>query len=250
MAAGKRDVRPVRNVAGAVVSTQRPTPWVTYALMAVNVAIFLITAAQSRSIMQNYAGSALFQDWALYPPLVADGQLARIVGSGFLHFGLIHIAVNMFALWIIGRDTELVLGHTRYFLVYLASILGGSASVMLFQINAVTAGASGAVFGLMGAQAIILLRLRHSPAPVITVIAINVFISITIPGISLWGHLGGLFTGAAATAGILYGPQLLGATNNREKAVTVGWVCLGVVVLVTLAIIAMRILQLRASLGY
>ncbi|MFF2111890.1 rhomboid family intramembrane serine protease [Rhodococcus koreensis] len=249
VAAGQRDVRAVRNVAGAV-TTQRAVPLVTYILMAANVGIFLITAAQSRSIMQNQAGSALFADWALFPPAVVDGQFVRVIGSGFLHFGLIHLAVNMFALWIIGRDTELVLGRARYAFVYFASILGGSAAVMLFQLHAVTAGASGAVFGLMGAQAVILLRLRRSPAPVISVIAINVIISITIPGISLWGHLGGLVAGAAATAAILYGPQLLGAGNNREKAVTVGWVCLGVVVLVPLAVIAVRTLQLRASFGY
>ncbi|MDF3310956.1 rhomboid family intramembrane serine protease [Rhodococcus sp. T2V] len=249
VAAGQRDVRAVRNVAGAV-TTQRAVPLVTYILMAANVGIFLITAAQSRSIMQNQAGSALFADWALFPPAVVDGQFVRVIGSGFLHFGLIHLAVNMFALWIIGRDTELVLGRARYAFVYFASILGGSAAVMLFQLHAVTAGASGAVFGLMGAQAVILLRLRRSPAPVISVIAINVIISITIPGISLWGHLGGLVAGAASTAAILYGPQLLGAGNNREKAVTVGWVCLGVVVLVPLAVIAVRTLQLRASFGY
>jgi membrane associated rhomboid family serine protease len=249
VAAGQRDVRPVRNVAGAV-TTRRAAPLVTYILMAANVGIFLVTAAQSRSIMQNQAGSKLFADWALFPPAVVDGQIVRVLGSGFLHFGIIHLAVNMFALWVIGRDTELVLGRARYACVYFASLLGGSAAVMLFQLGAVTAGASGAVFGLMGAQAVILLRLRRSPAPVISVIAINVIISITIPGISLWGHLGGLVAGAAATAGILYGPQLLGVGNNREKAVTVGWVCLGVVMLVPLAVIAIRTLQLRASFGY
>ncbi|MDJ0418283.1 rhomboid family intramembrane serine protease [Rhodococcus opacus] len=249
VAAGQRDVRQVRNVAGAV-TTQRAVPLVTYILMAVNVGIFLITAAQSRSIMQNQAGSKLFADWALFPPAVVDGQIVRVLGSGFLHFGIIHLAVNMFALWVIGRDTELVLGRARYACVYFVSLLGGSAAVMLFQLGAVTAGASGAVFGLMGAQAVILLRLRRSPAPVISVIAVNVIISITIPGISLLGHLGGLVAGAAATAGILYGPQLLGAGNNREKAITVGWICLGVVVLVPLAVIAVRTLQLRASFGY
>ncbi|KXX54603.1 rhomboid family intramembrane serine protease [Rhodococcus sp. LB1] len=249
VAAGQRDVRQVRNVAGAV-TTQRAVPLVTYILMAVNVGIFLITAAQSRSIMQNQAGSKLFADWALFPPAVVDGQIVRVLGSGFLHFGIIHLAVNMFALWVIGRDTELVLGRARYACVYFVSLLGGSAAVMLFQLGAVTAGASGAVFGLMGAQAVILLRLRRSPAPVISVIAVNVIISITIPGISLWGHLGGLVAGAAATAGILYGPQLLGAGNNREKAITIGWICLGVVVLVPLAVIAVRTLQLRASFGY
>ncbi len=146
VAAGQRDVRAVRNVAGAV-TTQRAVPLVTYILMAANVGIFLITAAQSRSIMQNQAGSTLFADWALFPPAVVDGQFVRVIGSGFLHFGLIHLAVNMFALWIIGRDTELVLGRARYAFVYFASILGGSAAVMLFQLHAVTAGASGASSG-------------------------------------------------------------------------------------------------------
>ncbi|MFZ2172759.1 MAG: rhomboid family intramembrane serine protease [Rhodococcus sp. (in: high G+C Gram-positive bacteria)] len=249
VAAGQRDVRPVRNVAGAV-SAQRTVPLVTYILMAANIGVFLITAAQSRSIMDNHLGSSLFLSWALYPPAVVGGEFVRILGSGFLHFGLIHLAVNMFALWVIGRDTELVLGRARYAAVYLASILGGSAAVMLFQLDAITAGASGAVFGLMGAQAVILLRLRRSPAPVVSVIAINVIISITIPGISLWGHLGGLVAGAAATAGILYGPQWSGAGNNREKAVVVGWVCLGAVIVAALAVIAVRVLQLRASAGY
>ncbi len=156
----------------------------------------------------------------------------------------------MFALWVIGRDTELVLGRARYACVYFVSLLGGSAAVMLFQLGAVTAGASGAVFGLMGAQAVILLRLRRSPAPVISVIAVNVIISITIPGISLWGASRRPGRRSRGHRGNPLRTQLLGAGNNREKAITVGWICLGVVVLVPLAVIAVRTLQLRASFGY
>jgi len=257
VAAGRRDVRPVRGVAGNTVVPGRVTPIVTYTLMGLNVLAFLATAAQSRSILHNESPSPLFSDWALNPGLVADGQWIRLIGSGFLHFGLIHLAVNMFALYILGRDTELILGRARYTAVYLVSLLGGSASVMAFQSVfssggglSWTAGASGAIFGLMGAQAIILLRLRRSPAPIVSVIAINVIISLSIPGISFWGHLGGLVAGALATAGILYGPQVLGVGNNRERAVTVGWLCLGAVLIATLGAIAVRIVQLRAQLGY
>jgi len=223
---------------------------VTYVLIALNVLVFGITAAQSASVMNNERGSALFLDWALWPPAIAaHGEYIRILGSGFLHFGLLHLAVNMFALWVIGRDTELVLGRARYLSVYLVSILGGSAAVMLMQTGGVTAGASGAVFGLLGAQAVILLRLRRSPAPVLAIVGLNVIISITIPGISLWGHLGGLAAGAAATAALLYAPHHLGAGNNRNRIVRTGWIALAAVVVVTLLVIILAVLRLRAQLG-
>ncbi|MBM7458796.1 membrane associated rhomboid family serine protease [Rhodococcus coprophilus] len=222
----------------------------TYTLIALNVLVFLFTAAQSSSVMNNERSSPLFLDWALWPPAIAvNGEYIRILGSGFLHFGVIHLAVNMFALWIIGRDTELVLGRARYLSVYLISILGGSAAVMLLQTGAVTAGASGAVFGLLGAQAVILMRLRRSPAPVLAVVALNVFISITIPGISLWGHLGGLVAGAAATAALLYGPQSFRAGTDRKRVVRTGWFALAAVAVVVLVTVVFAVLRLRAQLG-
>lgn len=249
VADGRRDVRQARTVAGAPIRAQQAAPLVTYILMALNIGVFLVTAAQSRSIMANESASQLFLEWALFPPAVADGQWVRVIGSGFLHFGIIHLAVNMFALYIIGRDTEMILGRARYTSVYLVSLLGGSAAVMALQTSAVTAGASGAVFGLMGAQAVILLKLRRSPAPVLSIIAINVVISITIPGISLWGHLGGLLAGAASTAAFLYAPQALGAGDDREKAVRLGWVSLAVVCVAAVAVIGLRIVQLREQAG-
>lgn len=249
VAQAKKNVRPVRGVAGNAVTAQRRTPLVTYILIAVNLAVFLATAAQAGSILHNERGSSLFRAWALFPPAVANGDIERLIGSGFLHFGVIHLAVNMLALYIIGRDTELILGRSRYIAVYLASMIGGSAAVMAFQIDALTAGASGAVFGLMGAEAVILLRMRRSPAPIISIIAINVIISVSIPGISFWGHLGGLVAGAASAAGLLYAPQLLGAGNNREKAVRIGWAAVAAVVVVALGIIVLRIVQLRAMFG-
>lgn len=250
VAAAEHSVPRARTIAGAPVRTDRPTPIVTYILIALNVLVFGITAAQSGNVMNNERGSALFLDWALWPPIIAaNDEYIRILGSGFLHFGLVHLAVNMFALWIIGRDTEIVLGRARYLAVYGISILGGSAAVMLLETQAVTAGASGAVFGLLGAQAIILLRLRRSPAPVLTIVGLNIFISITIPGISLWGHMGGLVAGAAATAALLYAPQYLGGGTDRERIVRTGWIALAAVAVVTLIVIAVAVLRLRAQLG-
>ncbi|MGW0174181.1 rhomboid family intramembrane serine protease [Rhodococcus sp. NPDC003322] len=249
VAAANRQTATVRTAAGAPVRAGLPTPIVTYVLIALNALAFAVTVAQSGNISDNHRGSALFNDWALWPPAVANGDLVRVLGSGFLHFGLLHLAVNMFALWVIGRDTELVLGRARYLAVYLVSILGGSAAVMAFQIDAVTAGASGAVFGLMGAQAVILLRMRRSPGPVLAVIALNVIISVTIPGISLWGHLGGLVAGAAATAVFMYAPGLAGDPQQRKQARTLGWVGFAAVVVVTVGVVAMRIVQLRSELG-
>lgn len=250
VAEAARSTPQARTIAGAPARSAKTTPIVTYMLIALNVLVFLVTAAQSGSVMNNERSSPLFLDWALWPPAIAaNGDYIRIIGSGFLHFGLMHLAINMFALWIIGRDTELVLGRARYLSVYVISILGGSAAVMLLQTGAVTAGASGAVFGLLGAQAVILMRLRRSPAPVLAVVALNVVISITIPGISLWGHLGGLVAGAAATAALLYGPQSLRAGNDRARATRTGWVALGAVAILVVAVVVVAVLRLRAQLG-
>lgn len=237
VAAGQRDTRRARTVAGARVRTQAPTPVLTYLLIAANVAIFAITAVQSRSLLDNHLSSPLFFDWVLWGPAVSAGEYGRILTSGFLHIGLMHLAVNMFALYVIGRDIELVLGRSRYLAVYLISLLGGSASVLMLDPMAPTAGASGAIFGLLGAQAVILLRLRRSPTPVLAVIAINVIISLTIPGISLWGHMGGLIAGAAATAALLYAPSAIGA-KDADRVRTAGWAALGSVGVLTLIVTA------------
>lgn len=234
-------VRPIRTVAGARAGSTYGL--VTYILMALNVLVFAVTAMQSRDVMGNTAASPLFDAWALVPPLVATGDVERLIGSGFLHIGPIHLLVNMFALYIIGRDVEMILGRSRYLAVYFVSLLGGSASVMVLEAPlSITAGASGAIFGLLGAQAVILLKLRRSPTPILVVIGLNIFISISIPGISLWGHMGGLVAGAAATAGIVFLPSRLRTPN-------IGWISVGAVAAVCVAVIAVRALSLRSMMG-
>jgi membrane associated rhomboid family serine protease len=181
-------------------------PVVVPTLIALNAAIFAWTAVEAGNPMYNEL-SGLFREWRLVPGLVQAGEWWRVVTSGFLHIGPIHLLFNMVALWVLGRDLERALGRTRFLAVYLVSLLGGAAAVMLFYApDARVAGASGAVFGLMGALVVVLRRLRLPAGQVIGLIAINVLISVTIPGISLIGHLGGLVVGAVATAALVYAP--------------------------------------------
>lgn len=181
---------------------------VTPILIAINVAVFVFTVVQAGSVSNN-SEAPLFGQWALQPAAVAQGAWWQLVTSGFLHIGPLHLAFNMIALWVIGRDLERVLGRVRFLVVYLVSLLGGSLVVYLFA-NPMsdTAGASGAVFGLMGGLAVVLMRLRLSPRPALTIIVLNVAISFVVPNISILGHLGGLAFGTALTAAMLYGPQL------------------------------------------
>lgn len=205
-------------------------------LIVVNLAIFAWTAVQAQSIASN-ADSALFDAWALAPGLVAAGEWWRLVTAGFLHIGPLHIAFNMLALWVLGRDMETVLGRGRFLAVYLISLLGGSAAVMLFYAPLQSvAGASGAVFGLMGGLAVALRRMKAPVGQVIGLIVVNVVISVVIPGISLIGHLGGLVVGAAATAALVYVPV---RNRNTMQAGALGGITalLLVIIAITAAMI-------------
>ncbi|MQY23039.1 rhomboid family intramembrane serine protease [Nocardia macrotermitis] len=231
---GQREVRQARTAVGGPVAT-RPVPYVTYVLIALNVAVFAFTAFQAHSVAANQY-STLFEDWVLWPVGVARGQWIRVVGGAFLHYGPLHLAVNMFALYMLGRDAETVLGRWRYLTIYLISLFGGAAAVMWLAPHDATAGASGAIFGLFGALTVVLLRLRRSPTQMLVVIGINLIISISVPGISLWGHLGGLAAGTLATVGLLYGPQWV-RVRTQESGLRVGWAAMGLVAVLSLVLI-------------
>ncbi|RVW02325.1 rhomboid family intramembrane serine protease [Rhodococcus spongiicola] len=262
VSAGRRDTPRARTVAGAAMRSGSPVPVATYALIALNVLFFMATAIQAGSLMNNGAGvvnrftgaatfdSSLFGELVLDPLAVAQGEWYRVVGSGFLHFGLIHLAINMFVLWILGRDTEMVLGRSRYLAVYFVSLLGGSASALAFEsLGAFTAGASGAIFGIMGAQAVLLVRMRRSAGPVLTIIGLNIVISLTVPGISLWGHLGGLVAGAAATAVLVYAPTGQRTPAEVARARQLGWAGIAAIGVLVVGVIALRVVGLRDQLN-
>jgi membrane associated rhomboid family serine protease len=203
VAGARRNTRRGTTVAGAAPGGR---PVVVPTLIALNAAVYAWTAVQAGNPTYNVL-SGLFREWALVPGLVQAGEWWRVVTSGFLHIGPIHLLFNMMALWVLGRDLETVLGRGRFLAVYFVSLLGGAAAVMLFYApDERVAGASGAVFGLMGALVVVLRRLRVPAGQVVGLIGINVLISFLIPGISLIGHLGGLVVGAAATAALVNAP--------------------------------------------
>ncbi|WP_037367470.1 rhomboid family intramembrane serine protease [Amycolatopsis orientalis] len=193
-----------RTIAGARFSRSYV---VTATLIAVNVAVFLITVVQAKSLFDNQV-APVEQAGVLWPSAtLGGGEWWRIFTSGFLHYGPIHIAANAFSLWMMGRALEQVFGKVRYLALYFASMFGASTAVLLFQdLNGATAGASGAIFGLLGSYAVIVLKLRLNPSALLINLVLNAYITFAVPGISIWAHAGGLVTGALVTAAMLYAP--------------------------------------------
>jgi membrane associated rhomboid family serine protease len=188
--------RPLLRRAGFTLPNE---PWVTRALLAANVAVFLVTNRLAGGLSpSNGQLTSLGQKMALQGPSVADGEWWRLVTSMFVHFGLLHIAFNMYALYLIGSVLERYVGSLRFALIYVVSGLAGSFGALILSPNALTAGASGAIFGLMGAM-LVLERQRGVQllgGPIGGLILINLLLTFTISGISKGGHLGGLIGGA------------------------------------------------------
>lgn len=141
----------------------------------------------------------------LGPAGVADGEYYRLITAMFIHLGPLHLLMNMWALWILGRDIEAALGPLRFATLYLVAGIGGNVAVYLFDPLRGGAGASTAIFGLFAAMFILLKRLKRDVSGIIPVLVINVLISF-VPGISFWGHLGGAVTGAILTFALAYAP--------------------------------------------
>jgi membrane associated rhomboid family serine protease len=174
--------------------------------MAINVAVFVWMVARDPENLTSARRLTQEQiDLGLNEQLVAvTDEWYRIVTSAFLHFGIIHLAFNMFLLFQLGLLLEPALGRIRFLLLYIASMLGGSAGILLIHADdrGIHGGASGAVFGLLGAAAVIYFRRGINPLStgVGTALVLNLFITFSIPGISIGGHIGGLIAGAAAGA--------------------------------------------------
>ncbi len=183
---------------------------VTKLLVAANVIVYLITVAQSPySGKLNSPGGSLFNNWALFGPAVHHGDWWRLITSAFLHGGVLHIAFNMLALWWLGSPVEIALGRARYLGLYLVSGLAGAAGALIADPNSVTVGASGAIFGLLGAGLILEYQATGSLAGnYLMLIVINLAISFS-PGlnISYGGHIGGLVGGIVTTLAFTHGSR-------------------------------------------
>jgi membrane associated rhomboid family serine protease len=182
---------------GALVSTPR----VTYFLIGLNVVLFAIQYAQGVN--------KVAVDYGMYPVAIAQGgEWWRLFTSAFLHGSLIHIAFNMYVLFFLGPTLERILGHTRFIVLYLLSALGGSvASYWFSDLQTVSVGASGAIFGLMGALIVAGRRLRYDIKQVLFLLAVNVAIGFFSPGVDWRAHFGGLVVGAAVAAIMVFPPK-------------------------------------------
>ena len=177
---------------------------VTKTLIAINLVIYLVGASQGGGLSDpeqsiRVAGS-LYNRTVLFGPLVAHGDWWRLITSAFLHANLLHIAFNMLALWWFGAPVEEYLGRARFIGLYFAAGLAGSAGALLQAPLTPTLGASGAIFGILGAMLILEYQITgRLGGNAMMLIVINLGISFVIPNVSWGGHVGGLIGGVLAT---------------------------------------------------
>jgi membrane associated rhomboid family serine protease len=193
-------------------------PVITPALIALNAVVFFIglAAADRFEIDWGLIGEGFVRNsttLSVEQIGVAAGEWYRVVTGGFLHANIVHLLFNMLALFTIGNALEPALGRTKYLVLYVVSLLCGSLGVLIVDPNSLTVGASGAVFGLLGAMVIFQRRAGIDPwaSGLGLVIAINLLLTFSIPGISIGGHIGGLIGGIVAGWLLLEGPRAMGS---------------------------------------
>lgn len=169
-------------------------------IIGANVAVWLLMTVMSGEPYQ--AAGPVFERGALFGPLVAQGEWWRLVTGAFLHSGVMHLGFNMLLLWFLAQEMEPVLGPWRFTLLYAVSLAGGALGVMLLSPDQPTVGASGAVFGLMGALVVLQVRARQNPwrSGILGLVLVNLLFTFAVPGISVGGHVGGLVVGAVTGA--------------------------------------------------
>lgn len=241
---GARSTRQARTpYGGARVGDPRLTSFV---LIGINVVVWLLILATGGRTSSLVDKLALLPDTFLR--VYSDGTVAQVRGvdggawwqlltSVFTQVEPLHIGFNMLALYFLGPMLENVLGRARFLALYLVSGIAGSAAVMLLSSpHGQTLGASGAIFGLMGALAVIALKMRGQAQSILTWIGLNLVFTFVVPGISWQGHVGGLIAGAVVAAAMAYAP--------RERRALVQWGATALVLLLSLGLVAVRALAL------
>lgn len=185
-----------------LIPSQKNTP-VTKFLSISLIAIFLL---------QELTGTLLVKSFALFAPLVTSGEWWRLITAGFLHGSIIHLLFNVYILWVIGSQLESIVGKVKFIIIYFVSLLGGSVASYLFSpFGSYSIGASGAIFGLMGAMLVVGRKRNLDISQITTLVAINVVIGFVLSGIDWRAHLGGL------AAGAFIAWVLVNATSLKEK---------------------------------
>ncbi|MFO0692226.1 MAG: rhomboid family intramembrane serine protease [Polyangiales bacterium] len=206
-------------------ATAPPRP-VTKALLAANVALFLLEELWGGSTSLD----TLVRMGAVFSRTSPVFDWTRCLAYGYLHIGPIHLIMNMTALWVMGSMIEPMLGSARFFVLYTGAVVGGGATVALFGGDSITAGASGGLFGLLGAEVgIFLLLARRARSPsereamkqqILRILVPNVLISL-VPGVSFLGHAGGFAVGFGFFAlGLHRWPQVVRARGGNVEVVS------------------------------
>jgi membrane associated rhomboid family serine protease len=201
----EKNARPVRSRLGFVAA--RGNPWATYGLILANVGVYFLAPLLLGRNWRLDLG--LWPEWsaaveALYPASGDDWY--RWITAGFVHFSLVHLGLNMFVLWQFGTQLEPALGRARFLVLYFVALLGSSAAVFfLGSANSVHGGASGAIFGLIAAYAIVLRALRLPWVNMAVFAAVWLVAGFFFTGLSWEGHLGGAVAGGVTMAIMLRG---------------------------------------------
>jgi len=173
---------------------------------------FLSISLISIYVAQFILGDILISNFALFAPSVSTGQWWRLITAGFLHGSILHLLFNVYILWVLGSQLESILGKRQFIVIYFISLLGGSIASFLFSpFGTYSIGASGAIFGLMGAMLVVGRKKRLDISHVAVLVILNVVIGFVLSGIDWRAHLGGL------AAGSLIAWVLLNATWLKEK---------------------------------
>lgn len=217
-----------RTIAGGSVTAGDPH-LVTKILIGLNLAVFLAVLVGGDRVLIDLI---LIGGWPAPPYLVtegvADGQWYRLFTSMFLHQEVWHIGFNMLGLWWLGGPLEAALGRVRYLALYLLSGLAGSAFVyLLAEPQTQTLGASGAIWGLLGAMAVLMRRLNYDLRPVIVLLVLNMLFTFNPwASVSWQAHIGGLIAGTVIAFGMVHAPR------ERRTLVQVGTCALVLVAIV------------------
>ncbi|MFD7426776.1 rhomboid family intramembrane serine protease [Streptomyces sp. NPDC059818] len=222
--------RPRTLAGGSVAADPR---LITKILLGINVAVFVAVLANSALVDDLVLlGRANFY-YGGPPEGIAEGQWYRLVTSMFLHQEVWHIAFNMLGLWWLGGPLEAALGRVRYLALYLLSGLAGSAlTYWLAEPNQPSLGASGAIFGLLGATVVLMRRLNYDMRPVFGILALNLIITFNPWGGIAWqAHVGGLIAGTLIAIGMVHAPR------ERRNLVQYGTCAVALVVVVLIVVL-------------
>ena len=229
---GTRSMRQGKAAYGGKRLTGNPMA-TTYALIAANLVVFLAIRSGGGRVLDALALLPQSSNRGLSEVEgVSGGAYWQVLTSAFSHYDVLHLAFNMLALYFLGPMLEQVLGRLRFLAVYFVSAFTGSAAVMLLSDpNSQTLGASGAIFGLMGALVVVAFKVKADLRQILFWLGLNLVFTFYNTGSISWeGHLGGLLGGALTAAIIVYAP--------RKRREVVQWSGIGLVLVVALGVIA------------